>query len=908
MALTDASRPSRKKAQSFRRFLRNSLNFYRVHTLVFTFIPLIFSGIFYASNGEFKVAYIDSLFICISAMTMTGLSTTDPSSLTPWQQAMLFILMCIGSPVVVSWFIVFIRKYYFAKKFKHIIAAAMAHRLPTITVSGPPETGGVRGWWNRIKTHRPLEKQPSEGDGDVHTKSDISRTAGIIRRLTPDMIRRLDAAPRLVNPSGRLSEGRPMPRTTSNQPQLQPHSELDRKLSIMRSATVHAHEPVQLQLPRQVKKLDEWKGHQRNYDFKMGRRRLSDPGTATRRPLSTRAPYMKRSVTVGAAPRLNEKMGPRTQTVEFASFGIRRRRDQRRSSIGHGNTSQNLGSEFGHPTESRTGRPSNGMPASTSITRETHTTMERDLKNRGFGGFPMPFEIFRSILNRFFPKLKVKLTRTVTVPRTTSLVSNRTEAPPGVKTVPYITFDALVGRNSDFPLLTSEQLEEIGGVEYRAINALLWIIATYYIGVICIAFVVVAPYMSLSRWAPDFVPPQLHRPVNFAWFSIFQVVSAISNTGLSLVDQSMAPFQTAYPMIIMLALLILAGNTSFPVFLRFTIWILTKCTPKDSRFSETLHFLLDHPRRCYILLFPSHQTWFLLTVVLLLTVTDWFLLLVLDLGNTVLSQIPPGIRVIDAVLQAAAVRTAGFQIFSFPPLAPATKVWFVIMMYISAYPIALSVRSTNVYEERSLGIFKDSDSITDEDEFEATGPGVTVWSKYLALHARRQLAFDMWWLGLALFLVCIVERGNLDNPDNASWFTIFNILFEVVSAYGTVGLSIGIPTANYSFSGAFHTLSKLIIILVMLRGRHRGLPVAIDRAVMLPNEFPRDGNDDDDDSGEEGPEDMYHDQRRSGSQFMNGQRKEDGTEQQWRRQPSYGIVEEPIAEETRLPEKGETIN
>jgi hypothetical protein len=43
--------------------------------------------------------------------------------------------------------------------------------------------------------------------------------------------------------------------------------------------------------------------------------------------------------------------------------------------------------------------------------------------------------------------------------------------------------------------------------------------------------------------------------------------------------------------------------------------------------------------------------------------------------------------------------------------------------------------------------------------------------------------------------------------------------------------------ANYSFSGAFRPLSKLIVCAVMLRGRHRGLPVAIDRAVMLPAEF-----------------------------------------------------------------------
>lgn len=29
------------------------------------------------------------------------------------------------------------------------------------------------------------------------------------------------------------------------------------------------------------------------------------------------------------------------------------------------------------------------------------------------------------------------------------------------------------------------------------------------------------------------------------------------------------------------------------------------------------------------------------------------------------------------------------------------------------------------------------------------------------------------------------------------------------------------------------------MILVMLRGRHRGLPVAIDRAIMLPREYAR---------------------------------------------------------------------
>lgn len=51
------------------------------------------------------------------------------------------------------------------------------------------------------------------------------------------------------------------------------------------------------------------------------------------------------------------------------------------------------------------------------------------------------------------------------------------------------------------------------------------------------------------------------------------------------------------------------------------------------------------------------------------------------------------------------------------------------------------MRSTNVYEEQSLGVYPDDDDSDDEDEFVPSGPRMTVWSKYLAMHARRQLAF-----------------------------------------------------------------------------------------------------------------------------------------------------------------------
>jgi Trk-type K+ transport system membrane component len=42
------------------------------------------------------------------------------------------------------------------------------------------------------------------------------------------------------------------------------------------------------------------------------------------------------------------------------------------------------------------------------------------------------------------------------------------------------------------------------------------------------------------------------------------------------------------------------------------------------------------------------------------------------------------------------------------------------------------------------------------------------------------------------------QKSKIDREDTATWFNVFNIIFELVSAYGTVGLSLGSPIANYS--------------------------------------------------------------------------------------------------------------
>ena len=96
-----------------------------------------------------------------------------------------------------------------------------------------------------------------------------------------------------------------------------------------------------------------------------------------------------------------------------------------------------------------------------------------------FGGFPGPEQLLSRIISKISPRFKNRLKRTLTVPRTETLIprsGGAVIAPDGpVKPVPYLSFSAVV-RNSTFHGLTEANIEELGGVEYRALSALLWII------------------------------------------------------------------------------------------------------------------------------------------------------------------------------------------------------------------------------------------------------------------------------------------------------------------------------------------------------------------------------------------------------------------------------------------------
>lgn len=211
-----------------------------------------------------------------------------------------------------------------------------------------------------------------------------------------------------------------------------------------------------------------------------------------------------------------------------------------------------------------------------------------------------------------------------------------------------------------------------------------------------------------------------------------------------------------------------------------------------------------------------------------------------------MTSLPRGVRVLAGLFQALAVRSGGFYVVTISQLRIGLLTLYVIMMYISVYPVVITMRHSNVYEERSLGIYADGPQETSSQQstgffgtlrrqFTHQGRGKESLNMYFVRQQLQgQLSHDLWWIVLAVLFITIIETGQFKRDPIA--YTSFNVLFEVVSGYGCVGISVGLPNAAYSFSGGWHILSKLILCAVMIRGRHRGLPVAIDRAVLLPDD------------------------------------------------------------------------
>ncbi|KAK3375307.1 cation transport protein-domain-containing protein [Podospora didyma] len=752
-------------------------NFISAHYIWIVSLCLTGSVVIYSAgidgSGTSNLAYIDALVFASGASTQAGLNTVNLNRLNTGQQVVIYLIAMMANPITISSFVVFLRLYWFEKRFQHIVREA---RLRRTTLS---------------KSRSKSMADVTDAEKGVNGRNITVMHNGARSRIANDGALLDSIGSRGQDKDGSALEGDdggPLENATSRPESQQPKIKFANM--VMRSDGV-GEDSIKLPPARSDEEHIAILERQRKRDDEVLRipgPRDADRGILPKRvdredneDLELRSPLKPNSTTAVDGP-------ARSQAPDFRQQAITIEEPDR------GKLEETLTDELADNARAVAGVFSAFKPKTWG--KKKHGD-ENGLQSS-------PSKSKRASISA----LKTAFSR------------DKAEG------TPYLSWEPTIGRNSQFPDLTEEQREELGGIEYRSLKTLALVLICYFWGFSLLGIACLLPWiLDIDRWGQVVEEAGQSK----TWWGFFTPNSAFMDLGYTLTPDSMNSFnQAVFPLLVM-CFLIIIGNTGFPIMLRFIIWILSHIVPLGTGLYEELRFLLDHPRRCFTLLFPSNATWWLFGVLVILNAVDVIFFIILDLGSVALEDIPTaGLKVLNGFFEAASTRTAGFSCVNLAQLHPGVQVSYMIMMYISVFPIAISVRRTNVYEEKSLGIYGSHD----EDE-EQTNSGFS----YVGAHLRRQLSFDLWYIFVGLFILAIAEGSKIQGPRvEDDKFSMFAVLFEIVSAYGTVGMSLGYPDGDESLCSQFSVVGKLVIIAMMIRGRHRGLPYGLDRAILLPSE------------------------------------------------------------------------
>jgi len=162
-------------------------------------------------------------------------------------------------------------------------------------------------------------------------------------------------------------------------------------------------------------------------------------------------------------------------------------------------------------------------------------------------------------------------------------------------------------------------------------------------------------------------------------------------------------------------------------------------------------------------------------------------------------------KVAGAFFGSVTARTAGFNTVDMSLFAPATILVYLFLMWVGASPASTGGGiKTTTFAVAVLNIMSMSKG---KERIEVFGRELTNES---GRRAFSVIFLSFLVIGIAVLLLSITDE-NLD---------LTKIIFEVVSAFGTVGLSLGI-TAQFSEAG------KWILIAAMFLGRVGTLTILV---------------------------------------------------------------------------------
>jgi potassium uptake TrkH family protein len=283
----------------------------------------------------------------------------------------------------------------------------------------------------------------------------------------------------------------------------------------------------------------------------------------------------------------------------------------------------------------------------------------------------------------------------------------------------------------------------------------------------------VAGLLVLSRiWASDFASPGMTF-----YYSLFHSVSAFCNAGFSLFTTSLEGFAGRVDVVLTFAVLIVIGGLGFMVISNLGTWFLGKVrrTPSGARLS-------------------LHSKTVLVASALLLVVGT-LIFYALEAGDS-MSLMTPGQKFLSAFFSSVTARTAGFNTTSMAAIAAPTALVIILLMFIGASPGGTGggtkTSTLAVLAATMRSILRGRRNV---EFFKRTLPQDVVNRAIVVVLLSLGLVF------LATVAISIAENKPLTE-----------VLFEAVSAFGTVGLSRGL-TRDLTIS------SKIVIIITMFFGR-----------------------------------------------------------------------------------------
>lgn len=266
------------------------------------------------------------------------------------------------------------------------------------------------------------------------------------------------------------------------------------------------------------------------------------------------------------------------------------------------------------------------------------------------------------------------------------------------------------------------------------------------------------------------------------YYSLFHSVSAFCNAGFALFSDNLYGFKNSFLINITIPLLIFLGGIGFSTILNcYNVF-----RKKEKRLTLTTKLSIK--------------------ISIFLIIAGTIAMFILEYSNkSTIGNLSFVQKLEASFFQSVSTRTAGFNTISILGLKRSTSLLFIILMFIGASPGSTGGGiKTTTFGLIALGTWatlKNKDGI----EYDKRSISWRIYSKAIAI-----LFISLIYTTICIFLLILFERNK----------NFLDLIFEVYSAFGTVGLS-------RDLTPSLSDISKFILIVTMFVGRVGPLTIAL---------------------------------------------------------------------------------